>query len=374
MTTKSDAAPTGFSFACLLTLAAILAFTLPGCQPQDLDTTHSVDAGPPSSTDASDDGADGSAIALIIDGREVTVAEIHDYMKDQFLEEFLEQPEDRQFEMREGAARDLLQSHVIEAEAKKRGLTEEELFDEIASAVDDPTEEEIAVWYAKNQSRLRGAPFDDVKAQIKNHLGRERRAAALDDYLEAKLDALSWRLMLSPPRHELEATRLTRGSPEAPVTIMTFSDYQCPFCIRAEPVLTEVLSRYPDQVRVVHRHFPLDSIHPFARPAAEAAMCADEQGQFLAFHDAIFGKGGKLASGSLAQIGVDLGLDVASLNQCIEERRFKDFVEADFKAGQEAGVTGTPAFFINGISLKGARDADELSRYVDMELARIEER
>ena len=178
--------------------------------------------------------------------------------------------------------------------------------------------------------------------------------------------------LITPPRNELEATRLVRGPADAAVTIMTFSDYQCPYCVRSEPVLAEVLERYPDQVRLVHRHFPLDNIHPFARPASEASMCADEQGKFWEYHDGIFALDGRLADGSLAEIASSIGLDEDAFSLCIEERRYQDFVDADFKAGQEAGVTGTPSFFLNGIKLKGARDADELSRYVDLELARIE--
>ena len=133
-----------------------------------------------------------------------------------------------------------------------------------------------------------------------------------------------------------------------------------------------MLARYPTDVRVVHRHFPLDSIHPFARPAAEAAMCADEQGQFWEFHDAIFARSGRLDEGSFAEIGSELQLDAASLQLCIDERRYQAFVETDFAAGKAAGVTGTPAFFVNGIALKGARDADQLSQVVDAELARIQ--
>jgi protein-disulfide isomerase len=101
-------------------------------------------------------------------------------------------------------------------------------------------------------------------------------------------------------------------------------------------------------------------------------MCADEQGKFWEYHDGIFALNGRLADGSLAEIASSIGLEEDAFSLCIEERRYKDFVEADFKAGQEAGVTGTPSFFLNGIKLKGARDADELSRYVDLELARIE--
>jgi predicted DsbA family dithiol-disulfide isomerase len=267
-----------------------------------------------------------------------------------------------------------MQKIVMDAEAEKSGVTTEALHEQIADSVADPTEEEIASWYAANQSRLQGRGLEAVEGQIHQHLLNERRTQALRNFLEPKFDAMSMRMVLSPPRVELVATRLSRGADDAPVTITTFSDYQCPYCILAEPILDEVLSRYPERVRIVHRHFPLDSIHPFARPAAEASMCADEQGKFWEFHQAIFNLSGKLADGSLAKIGDNLGLDADKLNSCIEERRFKDFVEADFAAGRTAGVTGTPAFYINGVVFSGARDADEMSRQINLELARIEGR
>jgi protein-disulfide isomerase len=347
-----------------LVWASLGLLVLAGCSPRDLAST-SVDTGPLA---ASGD----EAVAVIIEGQAITIEQIDEHMKDQFLEEFLRQPADRQFEMRETAVRDLVQRRVIEDEAKKQGKTSQELLDEIANGVPEPTIEEISSWYTENESRLRGAKLEDVASSIKELMLKERRAKAMSDFLDPKLEALSWKIVITPPRNELAATRLVRGPAEAAVTIMTFSDYQCPYCVRSEPVLAEVLERYPDQVRLVHRHFPLDNIHPFARPASEASMCADEQGKFWEYHDGIFALNGRLADGSLAEIASSIGLDEDAFSLCIEERRYKDFVEADFKAGQEAGVTGTPSFFLNGIKLKGARDADELSRYVDLELARIE--
>ncbi len=313
------------------------------------------------------------AIAAVIEGRAITFDELHEHMKDQFLSEFLRQPEDRQFEMREIAVRDLVQKHVMEIEAQKQAKTSQELLDEIAKSVAEPTIDEIAEWFSKNQTQLRGAKLENVAGSIAELMLTERRTKAMSAYLDPKIKALSWRMVLMPPRIELEVTRLIRGSTDAPVTIMTFSDYQCPYCVRAEPILAEILERYPDQVRLVHRHFPLDTIHAFARPAAEASMCADEQGKFWEYHDGIFGRQRKLGEADFAGIASSIGLDTDAFILCREERRYKDYVESDFVAGREAGVTGTPSFFLNGIKLKGARNVDELSHYVDLELGRIEQ-
>jgi protein-disulfide isomerase len=312
-----------------------------------------------------------TSVAVVIDGEPVSVAEIDEFMQQSFLEELLRKPDDEIYEARERAIHNLIQRRVIEDEASQRGVTPEQLFDEITSAATEPTDEEIASWYEQNQSRLRGAQLDDIAGQIRGFLANERRGEAWQQFLSPRLDAISYDIVLAPPRKDLEATRLVRGPAEAPITLMTFSDYQCPYCIRSEPVLAEVLSRYPEQVRVIHRHFPLDNVHPFARPAAEASMCAEEQGRFWEFHDAIFARKGRLEEGSFVEIAKDLGLDLDAFNACVAERRYAEFVTTDQEAGIAAGVTGTPAFFINGIPLKGARDADDLSRVIDAELERI---
>jgi protein-disulfide isomerase len=356
------------SLSILLPLAwaALLAGT--GCSGQNLGQ-DAVSAGPnakPTSLPGDE------AVAAVIDGRSISLGEVHEHMKQQFITEFARQPEDRQFEMHEAAIRELVQQHIFQTEAAKQGKTEEELVRGILDSIPQPTIDEITTWYKANQSRLRGAPLEDVADSIAKLLTSEREAEARSAFLDPKLAALSWKMVVEPPRTELEATRLVRGPANAPVTIIAFSDYQCPYCVGAEPILAEVLERYPEKVRVVHRHFPLDSIHPFARPAAEAAMCADEQGKFWEYHDAIFAKAGRLDENSLAEIGTALGLEAEKFDVCVEERRYQDFVEADFTAGREAGVSGTPSFFLNGIALKGARDADELSRYVELELARLD--
>jgi len=310
-------------------------------------------------------------VAMILAGEPVTLAELHAHMQTQFLEELLRQPPNELYSMREQAARDLIQKRAIDAAAAEEGVTAEELFEKITSEVPSASVADVTAWYTANEGRLQGARLEDVADRIKELLDNEARAAAWSSYIGPRVEGFEWQILIEPPRTELVATRLIRGNESAPVTIMAFSDYQCPYCIRSEPVLAEVLARYPEQVRVIHRHFPLDSIHPFARPAAEAAMCADEQGKFWEYHDAIFARGGRLNEDAFGEIAEALELDTDALSQCRESRRFQAFVQADFEAGEAAGVTGTPAFFVNGIALRGARDADDLSQIVDAELARI---
>jgi protein-disulfide isomerase len=348
-------------------LGLLLVLALTGCGRLGLD---GGDADKKSDSGHAAADPDGDRVALVMDGREISVAEVDAYLQNAFLEQLLSQSQTEVFEARNKGIQEMIQKRAIEAAAAERGVTPEELFDEIASQATPPTQEDIQAWYTENASRLRGAQLEDVSTHIEELLLNERRGQAWRDFMGPRLDALEFEIVLEAPRQELEVTRLVRGPADAPVTIMTFSDYQCPYCIRSEPVLAEVLARYPEQVRLVHRHFPLDSIHPFARPAAEAAMCAEEQDKFWEFHDAIFARAGQLSEDSFAEIGSELGLDRDALNECMEERRYAEFVQNDFDAGRAAGVTGTPAFFVNGVSMRGSRSVEDFSRVIDSELER----
>jgi predicted DsbA family dithiol-disulfide isomerase len=362
LTFSLDTTRRGWACGLLAILLPICLATLAGCGRLGMEPDGD-------NASASGDSRD-DRTAILVDGESISVTELDEIMKDAYLEDLMRKPEPEIFEARERAMREYVQRRVIEAEAEARGITPEQLFEEIVEAAPQPSIEDVTNWYAANQDRLQGARLEEVSGQIQQLLSNEAQGEAWKNFLTPKLEALDVEFVLERPRQEIAATRLIRGNENAIVTITTFSDYQCPYCIRSEPVLAEVLSRYPEEVRVVHRHFPLDSIHPFARPAAEAAMCAEEQESFWEFHDAIFARAGKLEADSFSKIANELELDVAALETCMNERRYAAFVQEDFEAGRAAGVTGTPAFFVNGIALKGARDADELSEVIDAELAR----
>jgi protein-disulfide isomerase len=149
--------------------------------------------------------------------------------------------------------------------------------------------------------------------------------------------------------------------------VIEFADFQCPFCLAASPTVKRVLETYGDRIRFVYRNYPLPN-HPQAQPAAEAAQCANEQGKFWPYHDRLFAEAGKLMDADLKKAAVDLGLDAARFNSCVDEHRYKSVVEADQQAGNEAGVNGTPAFFVNGRLLSGAQPFEVFKRVIDEEL------
>jgi len=145
-----------------------------------------------------------------------------------------------------------------------------------------------------------------------------------------------------------------RGPNGAPVTIVEFSDFQCPYCRQAEPTLKQVRNKYGDRVRIVYMDFPL-SFHPQAMGAALAARCADEQGRFWAYHDALFADQSRLSTPALKDLAARLNLDTASFDSCLDQRKYESTVLSDKAEGKNANVTGTPTFVVNGTALVGAQ-------------------
>lgn len=146
---------------------------------------------------------------------------------------------------------------------------------------------------------------------------------------------------------------MTRGSDAAPVTILEFSDFQCPFCKRAQDTLEQVMREFPGRVRIVFKDFPLD-FHPGARPAALAARCAGAGGRFWEYHDLLFVAQPDFEREDLLRYAERIGLERASFAECLDSARFRDAVEQDMTEGRALGITGTPTFFVNGRRLVGA--------------------
>lgn len=154
------------------------------------------------------------------------------------------------------------------------------------------------------------------------------------------------------------------GPEDAPVTIVEFSDFQCPFCARLAATLHEVKDARPETVRVVFRQFPLGH-HEHADAAARATLCADEQGRFWELHDAFFANQRALDEEGRIDLAQDVGIDTDILRACMEDAATAAMVAADIEAGRALGVTGTPAFFVNGRKYVGALPVEDILRIVD---------
>lgn len=159
------------------------------------------------------------------------------------------------------------------------------------------------------------------------------------------------------------------GPADAPITLIEFSDYQCPFCTKwHDEVYARLMEEYKGKIRFVYRDLPLPS-HPEAQSAAEAANCAGEQGDYWEFHNALFSEKYGLGVEAYKKYADDLGLDSDALVACLIEGRYADEVQADYAFAGNLGVSSTPTFFINGIALVGAQPYEVFKQVIDLELA-----
>ena len=274
--------------------------------------------------------------------------------------------------LREGLD-EMIGEELIKQEAAARGVTVEALTkQEIEDKAGKPTDEQAQKLYDANKDKLGGASFESVKARLMDHLKdglvEERREAFVTD-LKKKYKTT---VALQAPMVEVSTGgRPSRGGgANAPVTMIEFSDYECPFCKKADETVQQVMKTYGDKVRLVHRDFPL-SFHAHALPAAEAARCAEAQGKFWEYHGKLFASQ-DLSPEKLQALATEVGLDRAKFDECVTKEQFKSGIDKDIADGTEAGVTGTPAFFINGRMLSGAQPFEKFKEVIDDELARAQ--
>jgi protein-disulfide isomerase len=273
------------------------------------------------------------------------------------------------FEARRTAIEELIEDALLQQDAKARKLDPAKVIEEeITAKVAEPTDAEAAQWIEQNQSRLQGATLDQARLAIKSYLVQQRTLAARQAYMDGLRSKVATRIMLDPPRQVIaKADRPTKGPENAPIEMIEFSDFQCPYCETAFPTVNQVLKTYGDRIHFTYRHYPL-AIHPRARPAAEASQCAAEQGKFWQFHDKLFGDQSKLGDEDFKQYAVQLGMDTAQFNACVDSHKYGAEIENDIHAGDEAGVSGTPAFYINGRMLSGAQPFEAFKSIIDEEL------
>src|SRR5258706_6946640 len=280
----------------------------------------------------------------------------------------LMQLRNQEYETKSKALDSLIRLKLVQAEAKKRGISPERLIEQEESKVADPADGEVEAYFWR-QSR-EGARFEDSKEQYRATLKRlrlQKARQAYADSLRAKIDVA---ILLRPPSVEVayDPARV-KGDPKAPITIVEFSDFQCPFCKKSESTLHELLTKYSGRVKLAYLDFPLRDIHPQAQSAAEAARCAGEQGKFWEYHDALYAEQSKLDGAELLTRARALNLDAKSFQSCLNSGKFKSKIEADMEQGRKVGVAGTPGFFVNGVFLSGAVPPADFEKIIDIQLA-----
>ena len=280
-------------------------------------------------------------------------------------------------QMRQQGLEQMVAMKLVEAEAKKKGVTPEQLMQtELQARAPMPSDAELQAIY---DARAKGPdgkvregmpPFEQVKQMIAMQMMQQKQGEAAKSYLDQLKSAANVKVMLPEPpveKVEVAASGPAKGPDAAPITIVAFSDFQCPFCSKVNPTIEQVMKTYEGKVKFVFRDYPLP-FHKEAPKAAEAAHCAAEQGKFWEMHDELFAHQDKLQVADLKGHAGTLKLDQAKFDECLDSGRMATKVADNMKAGEAAGVQGTPAFFVNGVPLSGALPFEEFQKVIDKEL------
>ncbi len=260
---------------------------------------------------------------------------------------------------------------LLEAEATAQQMTAEQYLEKVVMAgIAEPAEAEVQKVLTQYRSRL---PADDAQAHemVVTHLRQQGQQGAQEALRKRLFATADVKVLLDPPRVEpvVAAHNPSQGAATAPITIVEYTDFQCPYCSRVQTVVNQVKARYGDSVRHVFKHLPLP-MHQQARLAAEASLCAADQGKFWPYHDWMFANPANLGREILVEQAKAQGLDEAKFTACVDGQVHTDHVAADMAEAQTFGITGTPGFVINGRVLSGAQPLEAFSQIIDDELAR----
>jgi protein-disulfide isomerase len=264
----------------------------------------------------------------------------------------------------------IVEQRLIALEAASLNVSIEQLlYIEIDSNLYTPSDAEVEAFYEQNLDQI-PLPRDEALPQVREYLLDQSRQSYRRPMIQRYKQKYEVTTYLDPLRTEVTtAGHPSRGPEDAPVTIVEFGDFQCPFCGNLHPAMERVRAIYPDTVRIVFRNFPLRSVHPRAQQAAEAAMCAGDQGRFWEYHDSLFEDQAMLAIGALNRRAIQMGLDTEAFDSCLDSGSKADAVQADVDEGRAAGVTGTPTLFINGRYMSGPQPR-EIQAIIEDELDR----
>lgn len=272
------------------------------------------------------------------------------------------------YDLRREALEDAILHRLVDAEAKKRGQSAEDMLHSVVEKAGAPTDAEVKKFYDEHLADS-GYKLEDIRSQLKDKLAQQKRQEALVSFLDGLKAKAQVRILLEPPRVQVAAEGPSTGAADAKVTIVEFSDFQCPYCRRQEDALKKLLADYSGKVRLVYRDFPLD-MHPNAAKAAQAGACAEDQGKFWQMHDKLFDNQQALSVENLKKYARDAGLDGAKFDACLDGDKDRARVQKNLTDGEKAGVDGTPALFVNGRMMSGATSYEDLRAAVDDELQR----
>jgi protein-disulfide isomerase len=306
-------------------------------------------------------GQDGSSVVAEIAGRKVTARELEEKEAGKLL-----QAQYKYYIAERDALEQFIDDQLLEMQAKKESVTLDELFKRhISVNVQEPTEDQLRFYYEGVQT---DESYESARSNIINTVRQLRMKKARDAYIAELRGEYGVVVELNQPSAKVEAGDSPRlGSGKAPVQIIEFADYECPYCQKVNADLAKLREQFGDQVSLAYKDFPLP-MHPLAARAAEAARCAGVQGKFWEFHDSLF-ETKKLHVSDMKQEARALNLDGTRFDQCLDSGEQIATVKKDAQEAQRLGIQGTPSFFINGHFMSGAIGYAKLRETVLQELS-----
>ena len=295
--------------------------------------------------------ADRERLFATVNGEKITSGDVEDALRPLIFE-----VQEKIYEMRKTQLDIKMNDILLEQEAQKRKITSKSLLEaEISGKVKKPTEAEAKKFYDENIEKIPGT-FAESKEQILKYLSQQEAQKAEDQFVGILRKGATVEVNLKEPEAPFYNIAVDdqpmKGGAAATVTIVEFTDFECPACSRSQPVIDEVVKEYGDRVRLVIRDYPLYTLHPNAMKAAEAAEAAREQGKYWEYTDLLFKNQQALAPTDLVEYARRLGLDLAKFQEAMNSGRLLPKVQRDMQDGDKIGVSSTPTLFINGRRLR----------------------
>jgi len=309
----------------------------------------------------------GEAVVATVNGRDVTLQQVDETVSAAVL------PLQQQlYAIRKVALENLITTRLLEAEARARGVSLEELRRVLTRSEISVTRAQVEDAYAQNASFFAAMSPDEARERLRLDLETQARMKNYRTAIEAlrKKWTVTVNLVAPPLGAELDdGLSPVRGPTKAAVTIVEFSDFECPFCREVQETLKQIAEHYGAEVRLVFKHLPSEG-HRNSLPAARAAFCAGDQDRFWEFHDALFGAS-KLSSETFAEFAASLGLGREKFTDCLAAERSRAAVVKDIETAKRYRIDSTPSFFINGKLVKGALSFAEFQGLIEHELSSI---
>jgi protein-disulfide isomerase len=310
-----------------------------------------------------DAGQDGSTVVAEVGGHKIVLSELEQKEAGALL-----QARNKYYLVQRQALDHLVDDQLLEMEARRENISVDELLKRhVDSQVKEPSEDQLRFFY---EGLASDQPYDAVRDKILDTIHRLRQTKARSAYLESLRSERGVVIELNPPTADVSMENVSRrGAQNAPVQVVEFADYECPFCQKVSPTLDKLQQEFGSKVALVFKDFPLP-MHSRAQKAAEAARCAGSQGKFWEFHDALFANKTLEVPRLKEQAGA-LKLDTTRFDRCLDSGEQSAAVQKDLAEAQRLGLTGTPVFFVNGHFMSGAVSYEKLRQSIQEELAAL---